>query len=196
MIIKIGGSLLDKSGDILKIIKEYKPIIIPGGGIFADFIREFDNKKHISDEAAHKMAIYSMNQYGIYLSDISKIPCSDSIKDGPLILLPYNLLENKPIKEYSWEITSDSLSCYVAHLYKENYIILLKSVDGIKINNKTIREINATDLVKINQDVIDNVLCSYMLRYKINCYIFNATDIEKFKENFTNKKYSTKILCK
>lgn len=66
LIIKIGGSLMDHAAGIIRTIRESERniLIIPGGGIFADAVRQ----KEISDTAAHFMAIAAMDQYGWLLS--------------------------------------------------------------------------------------------------------------------------------
>ncbi len=195
MIIKIGGSLVNEAKGILEIIKPYSPVIVPGGGHFADYIRKMDNKMNLSDESAHRMAIFATHQYGIYLSDISGIKCSNKIDVGPLILLPYDLLcEHEPF-EYSWEVTSDCIACFAANLYGCESFVLLKKVDGIFAGGTLQKAIDIRSLKRIEQSVVDCRLADYMCKYGIDCYIYNASDIDKFRDDFIKGNYGTKIYC-
>lgn len=126
IVIKLGGSLMPYAGKLLfALLSEMdntgfqteeglqeQIAIVPGGGVFADTIREVYEKYHTShefqesddrcgltQEAAHNMAILAMEQYGHFLSGISGIPLCDSVEDGhklPIhILLPAQMLSEK-----------------------------------------------------------------------------------------------------
>lgn len=79
-VIKLGGSLLS-SGNLkewLSIIVEHgagKLTIVPGGGIFADQVREAQQKWQFDDKTAHQMALLAMEQYAhllhFYAPDLS-----------------------------------------------------------------------------------------------------------------------------
>ena len=80
-VLKVGGSLAETPESLTRLCQElsvlakaHKIVVVPGGGKFADTVREFDKTYGLSDVAAHKMAIYAMDQYGLFLSD--KIPNS------------------------------------------------------------------------------------------------------------------------
>ncbi|MDS1006661.1 hypothetical protein [Clostridium sporogenes] len=193
MIIKVGGSLIKTVEPILEIIKSYNPLIIPGGGIFADSIRRFQRELNFSEEAAHDMAILAMHQYGIYLSSISKISTSNIIRNGPVIILPYDLLSIHEPFQCSWDVTSDSIAAFIASLINDSDIILLKSVDGIYVDNKCIKDISTSELIELQQDVVDPEFTHVLEKYKINCYIYNASNPIKFSDDFAKKNYGTKI---
>lgn len=196
-IVKFGGSILETASDVMNIVSNTgkDTVIIPGGGIFADMIRSFDESKHISAETAHKMAIYAMNQYGLYLHDISGMNCSSKLLEESFILLPYEVLLKYDVFPYSWDITSDSLSCFIAKLYKVNNITLLKHVRGIQRDGKTVKNISALEVASMQQEVVDKFLCQYLLKYKIDCYIYDVTDIQRFQNNYSQNIYDTKITC-
>ncbi|NOR16782.1 amino acid kinase, partial [candidate division WOR-3 bacterium] len=70
-------------------------LIIPGGAVFADNVRSFQETSCISGDAAHWMAILAMEQYAYYLSDISGLPLTNDLEihePGVNILLPYTIL--------------------------------------------------------------------------------------------------------
>ncbi len=74
-VVKLGGSLM-KSGqlsDWLKQLKKYGPakvLIVPGGGPFADHIRNAQEHWGFDDKAAHHMALLAMEQYAFYCQSL------------------------------------------------------------------------------------------------------------------------------
>ena len=86
-VIKLGGSLLS-SGSLnkwLSIIVEFgkgKLVIVPGGGSFADQVREAQKKWRFDDKAAHHMALLAMEQTAHLLKSIDPdLYLADSIED-------------------------------------------------------------------------------------------------------------------
>ena len=62
LVVKIGGSLMDRVPDLIPELREFRVLIVPGGGSFADLVRA----SRVDDQdAAHWMAIAAMEQYGI-----------------------------------------------------------------------------------------------------------------------------------
>ena len=74
-VIKFGGSITERGsiqqiesiGRILAEIFALKKnfVIVPGGGSFAEEVRRMQNKFHFSDEQAHWMAVYAMEQHAL-----------------------------------------------------------------------------------------------------------------------------------
>src|SRR5689334_10982474 len=83
-VIKIGGSLLGSPElkswlDMLATQSDGKIVIVPGGGILADAVRESQLLSGISDAVAHRMAVMAMDQYGELLAGINrKLVTADS----------------------------------------------------------------------------------------------------------------------
>jgi len=177
-VVKFGGSLIKKAKPILEKLKEQNVLIIPGGSVFADEVRKIYKKYKLSELAAHKMAILAMDQYGLFLSDISGIPNTASLESirTPCIFLPYKFLENAPFQP-SWDITSDTIACHIAHILKAE-LILLKNVSGIYINGKLIKRISAEELQKY-KTCVDAALPEYLMNYKMNCWIVNGNNLTK-----------------
>ena len=75
-VIKLGGSLLG-SPELLKwleVLTRYgdgKIVIVPGGGIFADAVRESQKLSNSSDAVAHKMAVMAMDQYAVLMTGLN-----------------------------------------------------------------------------------------------------------------------------
>jgi aspartokinase-like uncharacterized kinase len=127
--VKFGGSLMDIAADVLCDLKASgRPIlIIPGGGMFADTVRN----SGAGDETAHWMAVLGMEQYGWYLSGFD-VPAADTPilpEKGVLIFLPYRLLREADPLPHFWDVTSDSVAAWIAGKCRTD-LLLLKSVDG------------------------------------------------------------------
>ena len=71
LIVKVGGSLYNQIPDLVPILNASKrPLfIIPGGGQFADIVRQVQ----VHNDAAHWMAIAAMEQYGWFISSFGMV---------------------------------------------------------------------------------------------------------------------------
>ncbi len=130
IVIKIGGSLADTAGTVLAAIEEsgVNALIVPGGGAFADAVRE---KNLDDDDAAHWQAIAAMNRYGVFLSTFG-YPLTETTKlpeKGAAILLPEKILKETDELPHSWEVTSDSIALWTAQRMNLP-VVLVKSREG------------------------------------------------------------------
>jgi 5-(aminomethyl)-3-furanmethanol phosphate kinase len=66
LIVKVGGSLYNRIPYLVPILSASKRplLIIPGGGPFADLVRQV----RVNNDAAHWMAIAAMEQFGWFIS--------------------------------------------------------------------------------------------------------------------------------
>lgn len=144
--IKVGGSLSVGGGlkglmvTLGRLGRHFKLLIVPGGGVFADLVRDYHRRYPLKGTTAHKMAILAMDQYGYLLCDLSKggrpawslQGVKEILRSGRLpILLPSRLLLRLDPLEHSWDVTSDAIAAYIAGLVQAKALILLKDVDGI-----------------------------------------------------------------
>ena len=67
-VVKVGGSLAEKPAVLKKLCRKLGDVaarhgiaVVPGGGKFADAIREIDKNYALPAETAHEMAILGMN---------------------------------------------------------------------------------------------------------------------------------------
>jgi aspartokinase-like uncharacterized kinase len=145
-VIKLGGSLSRCEAlpalcqEISRLGARYRLLVVPGGGDFADLVRDFYSSLHLSETAAHRMAILAMDQYGYLLGDL--IPHADLVTDlsavrhvadgGRVpILLPATWMAQYDSLPHSWQVTSDSIAARVAGELHFPLLILLKDVDGL-----------------------------------------------------------------
>jgi aspartokinase-like uncharacterized kinase len=205
IVIKVGGSLAlfpeklrNLSSKISEISKEYKLIVVPGGGEFADVVRSIDKKFRLSCNASHRMAILGMDQYGMLLSDL--MPNSVIVSNLEEIefflgsnklpiFLPSNFLFREDPLENSWAITSDSIAVYIASRLQVTKVLLVTDVDGIYNDDpktvsdaKLIKDLTAIQLLTMNKRTsVDEALPKLLLKTPIDCYVVNGLFPERIK---------------
>jgi len=198
VVLKLGGSLAlypDKLRILCTKLGEIsgrrKLIIIPGGGEFADVARNMDKKFKLSHQTAHQMAILGMDQYGLLLSDlISQSKTVTELKDirnaldlGRLIIfLPSAFMFREDPLEHSWNVTSDSISVYLASQLGIRKVILITDVDGIYADNpkkstrvELIAEISPEKLQALNKRTsVDRFLPKLLMHLDVECFVVNG----------------------
>ena len=196
VIIKLGGSLLAQGRDILHFLSDYAErkalcfIIVPGGGPFVEVIKELSERKSISDNAAHWMAILAMHQYGFFLADGEvSIPLVESVEElsnaGHIcIVLPYNMLKADDSLPHTWDVTSDTIAAFIAHKVGETRFIKVTDVDGILAEDGSlIKEISAQELIEKGiKGCVDAELPKFLMRNNMSCVIVNGNFPERIIE--------------
>jgi len=204
-VIKIGGSLSeDPEGlralcnKLSELAKKYEIIVVPGGGRFADVVRDFDQHFTLSRSISHRMAILGMDQFGLLLSDITpnsyalhRLENSKRLSKAKKvpIFLPSHLMFQKDPLENSWDVTSDSIATYVASRLHIAKVLLVTDVDGIFTKDpkkhsdaKLIKEYSAEKLLKLaKRTSVDNFLPKLLLKSQIDCYVVNGKYPERLK---------------
>lgn len=138
-VVKLGGS---SSVDarlfewIKALAKGAEPlVIVPGGGPFADQVREAQVRIGFSDETAHKMAILAMDQFGLMLCDLcSRFQPAGEMNEFRQVLdagqipvwLPSALTIGRRDIAASWSVTSDSLAAWLAGTIGAVTLLLIK----------------------------------------------------------------------
>jgi 5-(aminomethyl)-3-furanmethanol phosphate kinase len=130
VVVKVGGGLLGAPGALERVCvavatlgRREALVVVPGGGPFADAVRELDRELGLSPEAAHWMAILAMDQYAHLLAD--RIQGSRLVEEpgaiaavlaaGEIaILAPSRWLRAADTLPHSWDVTSDSVAAFVA----------------------------------------------------------------------------------
>ena len=113
-------------------------VVAPGGGPFADAVREVQRKMGLDDRAAHHMALLAMDQYGCALASLGRrlipAPSAAAIRrvllDGgvPVWSATRMVLGAKDIP-WSWDVTSDSLAAWLAGRIGAKRVLLVKHVE-------------------------------------------------------------------
>jgi aspartokinase-like uncharacterized kinase len=209
-VVKVGGSLSENPEKLKalcaklgELTKKHVLIVVPGGGEFADVVRDLDKRFSLSSAAAHRMAILGMDQYGLLLSDLTLISLvADSLEDvadagfGKLIVfLPSKLMLNEDSLENSWNVTSDSIAAYIACRLNASQLLLVTDVDGVYTNDpkidadaKLIKKLTPKQLLDMNRRTsVDLYLPKLLLKSKIECIVVNGLFPERIEAILAGK---------
>lgn len=202
---KVGGSLAEDPASLRALCKELERLarkhgilMVPGGGRFADCVREIDYRLHLSDTVAHKMAILAMDQFGLLLTDILTNARTVYTLEGAKklseagtlpILLPSRLMFQKDPLKHSWDITSDSIAACIAGLLHVKKLILVTDVDGVftsdpkkDLNAKLRGKLSANELLSWNKRTcVDKFLPKMLLETRLDCYVVNGRHPERIQ---------------
>jgi hypothetical protein len=169
VVVKFGGSLMDEAVRIAPILRAVRRplLIVPGGGPFAERVRELA----VDGDTAHWMAICGMEQYGLYLASVGTIATRNDIavSETPAVLLPYAALRAEDPLPHSWTVTSDTIAAWVASRLR-CAIVLLKSVDGIRVDGKIQKEI----AFPVVCDEVDPLFIPFVLGHGLTAYVVNG----------------------
>ncbi|HXY99979.1 MAG TPA: hypothetical protein VEI03_08250 [Stellaceae bacterium] len=141
VVVKLGGSLA-AAGTLaswLAVVSEHgggRAVIVPGGGDFADAVRETQRRYGFSDLAAHRMAVLAMEQYAWMLLDLAPalVACASAPEmraalghGGVALWLPSRMVLADPLIAGRWRVTSDSLAAWLARRLEATHLVLVKS---------------------------------------------------------------------
>ena len=137
-VVKLGGSLHDDAPVLrrwLRLLAEApgRPrVLVPGGGPFAQAVRGLQPRLGFDDTAAHRMAILAMQQFALHLQALEPAlalaETDEELRAGPTcVWLPWRLAGREPGLRASWELTSDSIACWLATRLGAELLLLVKS---------------------------------------------------------------------
>jgi 5-(aminomethyl)-3-furanmethanol phosphate kinase len=127
IVVKLGGSLAGSRhlADWVGALASCggRSVVVPGGGPFADAVRQAQAKIGFSDAAAHHLALLAMEQFGWALASLnpnfrvadSAIAIESALRASlvPIWSPAKMVLDCREIPA-SWDVTSDSLAAWLA----------------------------------------------------------------------------------
>ena len=150
VVVKVGGSLL-AGGSLPSLLttlgelaRTYRLVVVPGGGPFADAVREACSRHDLGASAAHWMAVLAMDQHAHLLAglrptarlttgpdEIAKVQAEGLLP----VLSPFRWLQAVDPLPHGWHVTSDSIAAWVAARLSARRLVLLKSLEGVPGTN-------------------------------------------------------------
>ena len=141
-VVKLGGGLLAHAAHFDAALAAIgaaadtrRLLIVPGGGPFAEAVREIDRRLGLSDDSAHWMAVLAMDQYahlvaarmagGVIVAERPEIGAALDAGRVP-VLAPYRWLRDADPLPHSWAVTSDSIAAWVAGQVGASDLVLVK----------------------------------------------------------------------
>jgi 5-(aminomethyl)-3-furanmethanol phosphate kinase len=196
--LKVGGSLAlcpNKLRNLCQILNEasktFPLIVVPGGGEFADTVRTLDARFSLSCTASHRMSILGQDQYGMLLKDLMSNAVEvytfeeaqrELDKKKMPIFLPSKLFLSEDPLENSWDVTSDSITAYLAGRMNIDKILFVTNVDGVYTKNPEtqpnahlLKEVTVQDLLKLtDRTSVDKFLPNLLLKRPMMCFVVNG----------------------
>ncbi|WP_409563044.1 uridylate kinase [Hyphomicrobium sp. MC8b] len=179
LVIKIGGSLAEtgRLAPVLAMIggARIPVVIVPGGGPFADAVRNLQSEMRFNDAVAHRLAMLAMEQMAECIVGLqpgmtvarSLDDISEAVMDGQIpVWAPLQMIGSDKTIPESWDVTSDALAARLAELL-EARLVLLKSVSARDISS-------AMDLMR--EGIVDPVFPEIVARADLGWSIFGPED--------------------
>jgi len=199
-VVQVGGGLGRGAGDdalralctvLGELGERHALLVVPGGGRFADAVREADRRFGLAARTSHHMAILGMEQFGWLLSDL--IPraaqCADLARASKLaagqaaVLLPAGLpLDALPA---SWQVTSDSIAAWVAGQVGAGRLVLVKEVDGLFAewpsapSRAPLARLSVAQLGALRPEGIDEYLPTVLESARFETWVIGGRDPER-----------------
>jgi 5-(aminomethyl)-3-furanmethanol phosphate kinase len=176
IVLKIGGSLFDSGRELVKrVAAEGRDVlVVPGGGSFADRVRDVCGTTTLSDDAAHWMALLAMDQYGYFLADGTGVPLSDTIEGkGTRIALAYEILRKDDALPHSWDVTSDTVAAWIAQRSGAR-LVKATDVDGVFRDGRLLGSIGAAELGEMGQTCVDKALPGFLIEHRMDAFVVNG----------------------
>ena len=203
-VVKIGGSLL---GSVelerwLQIFAQYsdgKVIIVPGGGVFADAVRESQRLSNISDACAHRLAVLAMDQYGLLLANLNPLLATAKSEleiaertwqHRAIVWLPSKMVFADDTISQSWDVTSDSIAAWLAEKLNATHLLLIKS--------ERPDESELSLQVVTDSGLVDEAFSQFVQNKTYQSWIINRSDFAAFEAGLSEIiliKRATKLIA-
>jgi aspartokinase-like uncharacterized kinase len=203
-VVKIGGSLLG-SPELLRWLALFvqfsdgKVVIVPGGGLFANSVREAQQISNASDEVAHQLALLAMDQFGILLASMNPglVTASSELELAErgwqhrgIVWLPSKMVLADTSIPQNWQVTSDSLSAWLANKLGAEQLILVKSKSLITFQKEAPSKLQHL----VNDELIDSQFVSFSADKNFQAWALNKADYTIFEQGFSVQKLQEKGL--
>ncbi len=186
-VVKLGGSLagyacLQQWLDVLACHGSGNLVLVPGGGRFAEQVREAQRRWRFSDAIAHRMALLAMEQFGWMLLGLRAdlVPAaSEADLHAALnraqvpVWLPTEMVLAAGDVPQDWSISADSLAAWLAGRLEADDLVLVKAAT-VDVGTVSCEALQA-------QGIVDPALSEFTRGEKFRTWISHREDSELFR---------------
>lgn len=164
-------------------------VIVPGGGIFADAVRESQKRSGSTDAIAHKLAVMAMDQYGVMMSGLnpalvtaeSELEIAErGWQHRAIVWLPSKMVCADDTIPANWQVTSDSLAAWLASKLNAKNLILVKP------SRPPSDQVSVESLIK--DGTVDGHFGDFTCGRSFNTWIMGKQDYSIFADGMTQKR--------
>lgn len=192
-VVKLGGSLLGSSElahwlDIFAQFSDGRVVIVPGGGVFADAVRNAQKLSQINDNTAHQLAVRAMDQFGLLLQGInsSLVTANTELEIAErgwqhraIVWLPSHMVLADETIPQSWHVTSDSLAAWLAAKVQAKHLLIVKSVSP---------SANIQDVSSLMQSgLVDMQFDAFITHQSFHTWIIGKAQFQAFEAGLTEE---------
>jgi aspartokinase-like uncharacterized kinase len=141
VVLKMGGGSLRAPADLdaalamIDAAPTRSVLVVPGGGLVADAVRDVSSRMALSDDTAHWMAVRAMDvvaellvsrlRRGVLVTSAGEVEAALAAGQLP-VLAPYQWLREADPLPHSWDVTSDSIAAWFARVTGAAQVVLVK----------------------------------------------------------------------
>jgi aspartokinase-like uncharacterized kinase len=197
-VVKLGGSLLGTPElarwlETLIRVSDGKIVVVPGGGILADAVRDAQKLSSVSDEVAHELALIAMDQFGLLLAGMNPglVTASSELEMAErgwqhraIVWLPSKMVMADESVPKNWQVTSDSISAWLANKISADQLVLVKSKSLKSYANMA----SVSTQTLIQDELIDAGFADFYSEAQYGACVVNKEDFNLFKHGLDEPK--------
>lgn len=212
-VIKLGGSVTRHSSltQWLQLVARWgdgKVIVVPGGGLYADAVRDFQRMReafpdgYVDEANAHALAIYAMDQMA--RSFVAMVPELVLVRNPleiaergwqhrGLVWLPSEMALNPDEWVQSglpatWDVTSDTLAAWLAQQLEAEHLLLVKS-DARVVEGRGTYALSELQ----TQGIVDTGISQILSTAPYGSWVMHQAQFHFFNQGFTADQLSGRI---
>jgi aspartokinase-like uncharacterized kinase len=192
LLVKVGGSLfgdLSAARAIAEVLDaesaRSRVVAFPGGGPIDNYIEAVDRELHFEPEVHHQLCARAQDQVGLMLAALAPraatfthpVELPEILDAGALaVMLPMRSIIELDVFARTWDVTSDLMSAYFAHLLGAKRFAILTNVDGVyadaDCDGDPLKVVDASDLSEATS--VDATLPAFLRATGMECAVLNG----------------------
>jgi aspartokinase-like uncharacterized kinase len=193
-VVKLGGSLMGTASligwlDALTQFGDGKVVIVPGGGVFADAVRDAQAKTGIDDVTAHQMALVAMDQYATLMTGLNAdlVMASSELEIAEcgwqhraVVWKPSLMVLADRDLPMNWDFTSDSLAAWLAAKLNAVHLLVVKSMDVMGAETVDVKDL-------IFEGVVDRCFESFIAQKTFKTWLVSKNEFININQLITHQ---------